>query len=169
MIVVDSREKKWEHIKTYFDRSGVLYKDKVRLDAGDYFNTEYPYVVVDRKNSLQEICTNLTFGKDNYHRFVRECRRAYQRHIKLIVLIEGTSCKTMDDVVEWKSKFSNHTGHWLRTEMKRISYMYGVEWQFCTKKQTAARILEITHYEHRRNKSNGHNGGRVADVRNTTE
>ena len=146
MIVVDSRERKWEHIRLYFERSGVFYHDKVKLDVGDYFNTDYPFVVIDRKSGLQEVCSNLSFGKENYHRFVRECRRAHQRRIKLIVLIEGTNCKTLDDVSGWKSKYSKHTGDWLKREMQHISIMYGVEWRFCTRNHTAAKILELTKF-----------------------
>lgn len=151
MIVVDSREKKWDHIRLYFDRSGIPYRDRIKLDVGDYFNTEYPYVVIDRKCGLQEVCTNLSRGKENYHRFIKECRRAHERRIHLIVLIEGTKIKSIDEVEKWQSKYSSHSGTWLKREMNNISIMYRVEWRFCQKNQTASEILRLTHYERRGN------------------
>lgn len=147
MIVVDSREKKWEHIKTYFDKNHIRYRERVKLDAGDYFNPKYPYVVVDRKANLQEVCTNLSYGKENYHRFMRECKRAKERNIKMIVLVEGTECKNLNDIARtWNSKYSKHTGKWLAQQMFNVSVAYQVEWQFCTKRNTAKKILEILHY-----------------------
>ena len=38
MIIVDTRERKWDHIKKYFDEHGVEYVVQ-KLDEGDYFNT----------------------------------------------------------------------------------------------------------------------------------
>jgi len=146
MIIVDSREKKWEHIRKTFEKSGVPYEVH-KLDVGDYYNTNAPYIVVDRKANLQEVCSNLSYGKNNRTRFVNECRRARIQHLKFIVLIEGTSCKTTADVREWKSKFSKHTGHWLLNEMFRLSMAYGVEWEFCKKNQTTNKILELLKYD----------------------
>ena len=147
MIIVDSREKKWEHIRNYFEQSNIPYKDRIKLDVGDYFNPDYPYVVVDRKCGLQEVCNNLSRGKENYHRFLKECRRAHERRMKLIVLIEGTKMKKLDEVINWHSQFSTHTGSWLLHEMQHLSTMYRVEWCFCQKKNTAEEILRLTHYE----------------------
>lgn len=150
MIIVDSREKKWDHIRTYFERSGVPYKDRIKLDAGDYFNPDYPYVVIDRKSGFEEVCANLIPGKDNYHRFVKECRRAFKRRIRLVVLIESKYGKDTD-VTKWKSRFSKCDGTWLLKEMKQVSTMYGVAWRFVEKERIAEEILRITHYDNRGN------------------
>lgn len=149
MIVVDSREQKWEHIQSYFDEHGIAYVFPQKLDTGDYVNTECPDVIVDRKANLQEICGNLSSGKGNIIRFTNECKRAKAEHKRFIVLIEGTNCKSVDDLVGWKSKYSKHTGKWLQQKMFEMSIAYGVEWQFCTKKVTAKKILEILNYEQR--------------------
>ena len=85
MIVVDSREKKWEHIRDYFERNNIPYEFPHKLDEGDYVNTENPSVVIDRKANLQEICGNLQVGNGNIIRFTKECRRAYQRHKRFVV------------------------------------------------------------------------------------
>ena len=146
MIIIDSREKKFEHIKEYFDKHGVPYEVK-KLDTGDYLNTDNPSVVVDRKANLQEVCTNLSAGKSNRIRFTDECKRAFESHIRLIVLIEGTNYKDIKEIRDWKSKHSWHTGRWLLDGMFRLSMAFGVEWKLCRKNETAKRIIEILEYK----------------------
>lgn len=166
MIIVDSREKSWSHIKDYFDENGIEYRDRIKLDVGDYFNTEYPYVVVDRKSGLQEVCSNLVNGKNNFYRFSKECKRAKDRHIKLIVLVEGTNCRSLDDVTSWKSKYVHLTGDWLKRQMRRMEITHGIEWKFCRKTETARRILELTHYDNGRNKAKRDDAGADGTIRN---
>ena len=103
MIIIDSREKKFEHIKAYFDKHGIPYEVR-KLNTGDYFNTDNPSVVVDRKANLQEVCSNLSAGKSNRIRFTDECKRAFAEHIRKLffhVFKDRWShiCKT------WKKSF----------------------------------------------------------------
>ena len=156
MIIVDSREKKWDHIKKYFDQNGIEYVIK-KLNAGDYFSTDQGDVVVDRKQNLQELCGNLSKGEHNIIRFVNECKRAKEDHIRLVVLVEGTTCKSVKDVSQWQSKFSKHTGKWLTDKMFNLTVSYGVEWQFCKKNETPERILEILKYDSGRNQTENNN------------
>jgi len=142
MIIVDSREKKYSHIEEYFKANGIEYEVK-KLDVGDYMNTDNPSVVVDRKANLQEICVNLSKGKENYSRFARECKRAFDSRITLIILIEGTKYRDLSEINQWKSKYSKHTGRWLNGEMFRLTMAYGVKWRLCRKNETAKIILEL--------------------------
>lgn len=146
-ILVDSREKKWQHIEEYFTKQGIQYVFPHKLDVGDYYNTESPDVVIDRKANLQEVCTNLSKGKSNHTRFALECKRAFQQHLRFIVLIEGTNCRNTADVKNWKSKYSKHTGYWLCNEMFKLTMAYNVEWMFCKKNETAKKILELLNYD----------------------
>lgn len=146
MIIVDSRERKWEHIRQYFEKNGVEYAVQ-KLDSGDYFNTDNGGIVIDRKQNLQELCSNLMRGDENIMRFTREAARAKAVGRQLIVLIEGTNCKSTKDVLTWQSKFSKHSGRWLNDKMFNLTLSYGVEWQFCKKNETAKKILEILGYE----------------------
>ena len=148
MIVVDSREKKWEHIRDYFDKNEIPYEFPHKLDEGDYINTDNPSVVVDRKSSLQEIASNLSRGSSNIVRFTKECKRAHSRHKRFVVLIEGTNAKTVNDVKTWKSRITKHTGQWLIRQMFELTVTYNVEWMFCKKSETAAKLLEIVGYKH---------------------
>lgn len=147
MIEVDSREKKWEHIQKFFDEKEVEYVFPKKLDTGDYYNTDNPLVVIDRKANLQEICMNLSRGEENIVRFTREVKRAKENNMRFIVLIEGTSAKTTKDIANWKSKYSTHTGKWLVEKMFSLTVAYGVEWVFCKKNETAKKILELLEYD----------------------
>ena len=150
MIIVDSREKKWDHIREYFDKHGIKYASH-KLETADYLNTDWPVVVVDRKANLQELCGNLSKGDGNIIRFTAECRRAKEENRKLVVLIEGTSISSVRDLGSWQSKYSKHNGRWLSDKMFNLTLSYGVEWQFCKKNETAKRILEILRYDNGRN------------------
>lgn len=146
MIIVDSREQKWSHIKEYLDRNNIQYEVK-KLDVGDYMNTEHTDIVVDRKANLNEVCSNLQSGKENIHRFMNECRRARDSKIELVILVEGTNCKDIADVKPWKSKYSNHTGDWLARQMRSLTYSLNIKWMFCKKNETPKKILELLHYD----------------------
>lgn len=145
MIIVDTREQKWDHIRQYFDKHGIEYEVK-KLDEGDYFNTECPDIVIDRKAHLQELCTNLSKGSHNIVRFTNECKRARQNNLRFIVLIEGTNYRTVKEVAAWQSKYSKHTGKWLVDRMFAMTLSYNVEWMLCRKNETAKRILEVLNY-----------------------
>lgn len=141
MIVCDTREKKNEHILRYFDFWGIPYRVE-KLDTGDYVEDTRPGVVIDRKQNLAELCGNLF--SDDKSRFWREIRRAKADRIRLIFLIEqGGKFKTLQDVPQWKSRFTKITGYQLYNEMCRCHIAYGVEFWFCDKRSTGKRIAEI--------------------------
>lgn len=142
MLIVDTREKRWKHIEEYLYCHNIEYKIQ-KLDIGDYMLAENPRISIDRKANLDEISSNLMSGQGNYHRFLKEVKRAKFEGVKLIILIEGTNCKCLDDVKLWRSKYSNITGGWLFRQMKNLSYGYGVEFRFCRKNQTAKTILNL--------------------------
>lgn len=148
VLLVDSREK-WtqpnsedHHISDYLDNHGIQYVVR-KLDVGDYMLDDQPNLVVDRKQSLGEVATNMMNRSDSA-RFWREVRRAHAENIHLVVLVEhGGTIKSINDVPKWKSKYSPVTGRRLVDEMVRCEMAYGVEWQFCDKRVTGRRIMEI--------------------------
>lgn len=151
VLIVDSREH-WTHpnstdthISDYLARHGIQYVVR-KLDVGDYMLDGQPGIVVDRKQSLGEVATNMMNRSDSA-RFWREVRRAHADGIRLVVLVEhGGQIKSINDVPKWKSKYSPVTGRRLVDEMIRCEMAYGVEWRFCDKRSTARRILEILGY-----------------------
>lgn len=141
-IIIDSREKKCEHIKTYFNNRNISYKIH-KLDIGDYMIEGNDRITVDRKRNLQEICHNLTNPSDK-SRFWKEVRRSCDRGVKLVVLIEhGGKIKSIQDVAKWNDKYSGVSGRSLMKEMYRVHVAYSVEFIFCSKRQTAKKIIEI--------------------------
>lgn len=77
VILVDTREKKADHLLEYFNKAGIAYEEKA-LDYGDYsfyipandklsipraiyFDNS---IVVERKGSLEELSGNLTKERD---------------------------------------------------------------------------------------------------------
>jgi ERCC4-type nuclease len=148
MLIVDSREQwtqarsKDTHLKRWFERNGIPYTVR-KLDIGDYAMTSGGTVVVDRKESLDELATNL-LNRDDSARFWREIRRAFRQHVRLVILCEhGDGIRSIQDVPRWRSKYSTVTGRVLLDAMVRCEMSYGVTFLFCDKSETAGRIMEI--------------------------
>lgn len=140
--IFDSREKKNEHIKAYFEKHGITYEVR-KLDVGDYQIEGNPQVSVDRKRNLQELSKNLMNAKD-HSRFWKEVRRAREQKTKLFVLVEhGGQIKSIEDVAKWTDKYSGVSGRRLSDEIYRVHIAYSVEFIFCDKRSTARRIIEI--------------------------
>lgn len=141
MIICDTREKRNEHILQYFEDREIPY-EIAKLETGDYMDPENPRLVIDRKRNLDELTHNL-FTPDK-SRFWREVRRAKDQHIKLIVLCEhGGKVKRLQDVQQWRSRYSRVTGRVLFSELCRVHIAYGVEFLFCDKRKTGKRIIEL--------------------------
>lgn len=147
MIQVDSREKAHiiKHILDDFDDMGVPWFS-CKLPVGDYINLDNPRISVDRKHNLAEVVNNV--GQD-HKRFVAELARAQKLGIRLIILIEHSrKIRSVDDVLHWVNPRLAVSplaisGERLYKIMISMSQKYGVEWQFCEKRQTARRICEI--------------------------
>jgi len=141
MYLFDTREKKNAHIKAYFDKHKIPYKE-VALSVGDYM-LEGGHISIDTKRSLDELAHNLLNRSDS-HRFWREVRRAREQKITLIILCEcGGKIHEISDLAGWKSKYSGVTGRRLMDEVFRCHISYGVGFLFCDRRSTGRRILEI--------------------------
>ena len=144
VIQVDSRERKFDHVTSYFDSQEIQWFIS-KLVVGDYVNLKNPMVVVDRKQSLQEVASNVCQEHD---RFVRELERANELGFKLIVLIEEPNVKDLVGVCSWynwrrKKNPKAVNGKTLYKIMLTMQSKYGVEWQFTTKQNCGKRIIEL--------------------------
>jgi hypothetical protein len=105
-----------------------------------------PHVIIDRKQSLSEICNNCV---QDHKRFVDELIRAGEADIKLIILCEhGGSIKTLDDVRNWNNprlKVSPLavSGERLFKILLAMSKKYNVEFLFCDKRHTGSEIIRL--------------------------
>lgn len=140
-LIVDSREKKWEHIRKYFGKHGIEYTVK-KLDVGDYQLDGNSTVTVDRKQNLSELSRNLTNATDK-GRFMREVRRAAEQGVRLVILCEHGKYQTFADISHWQDKHSKVRGSTLQREIQRIELAYGVQFILCDKRSTGRLILEI--------------------------
>jgi len=115
IILIDSREKENSHILNYMAVNKISVKRKQTLKFGDYsfidHNTDYRnLIVIERKNSLDELALNLTSGKkDNpvnrRERFKNEFKRAKEAGAKMVLLIENA---TQEDIKEHNYRSKLH-------------------------------------------------------------
>lgn len=158
IIQIDSREKAKaiKKIIAEFDRQGIKHPVS-KLMVGDYMNYDNPRVIVDRKQNLTEVCSNVCQDHD---RFRRELVLAKENGIQLIILCEhGKDIKSLEDVIFWKNPRSEKRkkidGKWqtvntnamkgdiLYKILTTLQEKYGCEFQFCTKEETGKRIIEL--------------------------
>ena len=159
-IFIDSREKARaiKKIVAEFDRQGVVYCTN-KLFVGDYQSLDNPRLIIDRKQNLTEMCSNVCQG---HERFRNELMRAQEHGIKLVILIEHSSqIKSIDDVAKWENPRLNKrvrdkdsglwktvrtkamTGETLSKIMRTMERKYGCKFMFCDKLHTGQRIIEI--------------------------
>ena len=146
-IQVDTREKARaiEGIIKEFDKQGVTHFSS-KLYVGDYVNLENSFLVVDRKQNLLEVCSNVC---QQHKRFVNEIKRAKATGIKIIFLVEhGKNIKSLEDVKNWvnprlKESPLAVSGERLYKILSTLERTYGVEFRFCDKRNTGKKIIEI--------------------------
>lgn len=122
-----------------------------KLFVGDVSLLNDQSVSIDLKRNLQEVCQNVC---QDHARFRRELERAMEYGIKLVFLVEhGGSIKSLEDVQNWKNpRLKDHplamSGERLYKVMLTMQNKYGIEWQFCDKRCTGKRIIEILGGQH---------------------
>lgn len=161
-IQIDSREKARaiRNIIKTFDDNGVKHFSS-KLLVGDYMSLDNPRLIIDRKQNLQELCGNVC---QQHERFKRELLKAIEAGIQLVILVEhGPEINCLEDVWFWKNP-RKHEVRWRVVNGKKEKYVvsakavdgnqlykslctihnrYNVRFEFCEKKDTGKRILEI--------------------------
>ena len=141
---------------------------RTKLYVGDVALLNDMSVCIDLKQNLTEVYSNVIQQHD---RFVRECRRAQQAGIRLIILVEQAGIGTVQDVAAWKNPriskweklrdahkagkrmaeplnpYPPVSSERLSKAMQTISDRYGVEWRFCAKSETVDVICEVLNIE----------------------
>lgn len=146
-VLMDTREKPKavQTIMKQFEAAGVRVI-RTKLWVADYQLFDNPHLVVDRKQNLSELCNNVV---QDHKRFRDELIRAQEVGISVVVLVEhGGGIKSLDDVPDWvnpRLKVSPLavSGERLYKILKAMEYTYNVRFEFCDKRQTGKRILEI--------------------------
>ena len=159
-IFIDSREKQRaiRKIVTEFDKQGIRHIS-TKLFVGDYMNLDNPRLIIDRKQNLTELCSNVC---QDHARFRRELLLAKENDIQLIILVEhGKGIRQLSDVIwwenprRWKRRQNPETGRWEEIETKAMQgetlykilctqeRKYGVRFLFCEKEETGREIIRI--------------------------
>lgn len=146
-IYVDTREKPHaiRGILAEFEHQGMTVIHQ-KLDEGDYKITPDALFTIDRKQSLGEVCSNLSWEKG---RFQRELARAKVKGEKLCVLVENCGeIRTLADVAAWRNPRLKGSpkalnGPQLYKLMLVYAAQYGVEWRFCDAQDTGREIIRL--------------------------
>lgn len=146
-IQIDTREHKFElaRVQRQIEKKGVKTINS-KLYVGDYQSLDNPRLVIDRKKDLQELCSNVC---QQHERFRRELVRAQDAGINLIILVEhGGDIHELEDVFFWdnpriKDSPRATTGQALYRSLLTIRDRYGVRFEFCDKRHTGERIVEL--------------------------
>ena len=159
IIQIDSREKARaiKNIVAEFDRQGITHPVS-KLMVGDYMNYDNPRLIIDRKQNLSELCSNVCQDHD---RFRRELILAQKNEIQLVFLVEhGKGIENLKDVIWWDNprrfkRIKNKSGIWEDVETKAMQgevlykilctqeCKYGCRFLFCDKKDTGKEIIRI--------------------------
>lgn len=154
MLLVDSREKPKaiQTILKHFEREGVPYST-TKLFIGDYQDYGNPFLIVDRKQTIQELAANCT---RDHERFKRELERAKSVGARLVILVEQNRYKdrerwirveTIEDLMLWSSPHTTIRGEKVYRVLRAWMAKYDIAIQFCDKRQTGKKILEILYGE----------------------
>lgn len=154
-IQIDSREKARaiQKILADFDAAGVNHISS-KLYVGDYMSLDNPRLIIDRKQSLSELCLNVC---QQHKRFTAELIRAKEAGIHIVILCEhGGKIKSLEDVREWINPQSREhslakNGESLYKTLKTMMAHYDFDIVFCDKRHTGQQIRQIL--------SEGVNGG----------
>ena len=145
-LIIDTREKKDKitHITSYLDDNHIKWY-RSKLICGDYQNPLNPTIVIDRKKDLQEVVGNVT---TQHERFIRELELANELGYRMIILVEESSIKSLNEVPKWynwrlKKNPKAVNGKTLYKIMLTISQKYGCEWMFTTKDECGEKIVEL--------------------------
>ena len=153
-LLIDTRE----HAKTiapiidYFDSVGIAY-ESTKLLFGDYRDYGRPDLVIDRKHNIAELAKNCT---SDHERFRRELQRAQKANTTLVVLVEQNRYKDRDkwirvesveDLILWSSPHTMVTGEKIYRVLRSWMAKYPLRVEFCDKRSTGRRILEIIYGE----------------------
>lgn len=149
VIQIDSRERKNESILKYFDNIEQKYIIS-KMYAGDYQNVNSTKVLIDKKDSLVELASNLCRTTE-HARIKREIARAKDIECeRFIFLIADNKITNMNEVHNWEvprkrdgTKYTMVPPSTLEKIMKTMNDRYGVEFIFCPRKNMGQKIIEL--------------------------
>lgn len=155
-LLIDTREKPKaiQSILKTFDEAGITH-ESTKLLFGDYMDYNRPHLVIDRKQNIAELAKNCTVEAE---RFKRELERAQRANSRLVILVEQNRYKdrdkwihveTIEELMLWSSPHTTIIGEKVYRVLRAWCSKYDLDVQFCDKRQTGKRILEILYDDKR--------------------
>lgn len=153
-LLIDTREKPKaikDIIKT-IDEAGIEHVS-TKLLFGDYMDWNRPNIVVDRKQNIQELAANCT---SDHVRFKTELERAKKAGAHLCILVEQSrywdrgemiQVKDISDLMRWSAPHTTIRGEKVYRVLASWVSKYDISIEFCDKRNTGKRILEIIYKE----------------------
>lgn len=150
-VIVDTREKNIEHIIKAFEKNNIKYERR-SLAIGDYIiegpRGYVPNVVIERKNSIDELTINLldkaTVDENGNNRFIRELIRAKKANKKLILLIEDEKFYTNLVTGNYRSNMNPKAAKGMILSLESKFRNLSIVWM--SKKEVASYIHSILYY-----------------------
>ena len=149
--------------KSTFTNPIGYYKQEKGLKTGDFtLVVQLPNqqqinfqdkIIIERKNSLNELCQNLFDDKDKngMTRFERELKRAKEQGIKVILLIEveDMHSKILTGKHFRYDKASKVSPKAFNSILRSLQARYDISIEYCNKKDSARLIHDILYYHAR--------------------
>lgn len=156
LLLIDTREKPKaiQGIINTVDEARIPH-ESTKLLFGDYMDYNRPSIVIDRKQNIAELAKNCTWEHD---RFRAELERAKAANARLIILVEQNRYKDRDkwihvesieDIMLWTNPHTTIRGEKVFRVLRAWMSKYDIDVQFCDKRQTGRRILEIIYGQNR--------------------
>lgn len=150
-IIIDTREKQIDHIEKAFKKNNIDYIRRT-LPIGDYIiegpRGYVPNVVIERKNSIDEIISNLldtsTKDENGNNRFIRELLRAKRANKKFILLIEDGKFYTNLVTGNYRSNMNPKAAKGMILSLESKFRNLSIVWM--SKKEVASYIHSILYY-----------------------
>lgn len=145
MILCDTRQQPGKHanIDRYFEKTGIPYARQA-LYVGDYIIANDGSRAVDTKQDVMELLQDM---HGDHERFRRECERAKDAWIQLLILIEEVLPE--GGLAAWKAPIgkdgkprTQSDPERLRKALLTMTAKYGVRFRFCDPKETGRLIVE---------------------------
>lgn len=140
-IIIDSREKKIEHILKIFNNLGVNYIIDC-LQAGDYaflYNDKIQKCIIERKNSLDELSINLTSKREQFNNEFEKL--AHDNNIVHLLIENYTISNIIDGLYNSNMSRNSFIGSILS-----FMYRYNIHIHFVPKKRSAYYICNLFYY-----------------------
>lgn len=166
LIIRDTRDKIGAHDNVDKGLEKLGHKlIRSKMFVGDVALFDNQTTCIDLKQHMQEVYMDIVGAQ--HERFVRECKRAQDSGIRLIILVEQGGIGSVQDVAKWQNPRSQkwqriHDGQirgayrgvkispkppvsspQLAKAMQTISERYGAEWLFCKPEDTVKVICEV--------------------------